>query len=123
MLDKMVKQKSVYLQKIKLSMKNRECPYCHKKVSLKNCIKYVIRGTNYPTVCNHCGQQLWLRKEPLPFIYCVFAGFLMMYLPMQYFLYYCKMNFINSVLYCIPFAVITEAVCSLLILYRIFFRK
>ena len=104
-------------------MKNRECPYCHNTVSLRNCIKYIIRGTNYPTTCSHCGRQLWLKKEPLPFMYCVSAGFLMMYLPMQYFLYYCKMDFIDSTLCCIPFAVITEVGCSLVILHRIFFKK
>lgn len=68
-------------------MKNRECPYCHKKVSLRKCIKYIIKGTKYSTTCNHCGQQLWLEKEPLPFMYCVSAGFFIMYLPMQFFLY------------------------------------
>ena len=66
-------------------MKNRECPYCHKKVSLRKCIKYIIKGTKYSTTCNHCGQQLWLEKEPLPFLYCVSAGFFIMYLPMQFF--------------------------------------
>ena len=66
-------------------MKNRECPYCHKKVSLRKCIKYIIKGTKYSTTCNHCGQQLWLEKEPLPFMYCVSAGFFIMYLPMQFF--------------------------------------
>lgn len=66
-------------------MKNRECPYCHKKVSLRKCIKYIIKGTKYSTTCNHCGQQLWLEKEPLPFMYSVSAGFFIMYLPMQFF--------------------------------------
>lgn len=66
-------------------MKNRECPYCHKKVSLRKCIKYIIKGTKYSTTCNHCGQQLWLEKEPLPFMYCVSTGFFIMYLPMQFF--------------------------------------
>lgn len=78
-------------------MKNRECPYCHKKVSLRKCIKYIIKGTKYSTTCNHCGQQLWLEKEPLPFMYCVSAGFFIMYLPMQFFLYYCNLGFIDSV--------------------------
>ena len=103
-------------------MKNRECPHCHKKVSIRNCIKYILRGTNYSTTCNHCGRKLWLIKEPIPFMYCVFAGFLMMYLPMQYFLYYCEMDFLHSMLYCLPLAFITEVVCSILILYRIYFK-
>ena len=104
-------------------MKNRECPHCHKKVSIRNCIKYILRGTNYSTTCNHCGRKLWLVKEPIPFMYCVFAGFLMMYLPMQYFLYYCEMDFLHSMLYCLPLAFITEVVCSILILCIIYFKK
>ena len=93
-------------------MKNRECPYCHKKVSLRKCIKYIIRGTKYSTTCNHCGQQLWLEKEPLPFMYCVSAGFFIMYLPMQFFLYYRNLGFIDSVLYCLPIAVVSDVIFS-----------
>lgn len=104
-------------------MKNRECPYCHKKVSLRKCIKYIIKGTKYSTTCNHCGQQLWLEKEPLPFMYCVSVGFFIMYLPMQFFLYYCNLGFIDSVLYCLPIAVVAEAICLIVVLYKIYFRK
>lgn len=104
-------------------MKSRECPYCHKKVSLRKCIKYIIKGTKYSTICNHCGKQLWLEKEPLPFLYCVSAGFFIMYLSMQFFLYYCNLGFIDSVLYCLPIAVVSEAICSIVVLYRIYFTK
>ena len=95
-------------------MKNRECPYCHKKVSLRKCIKYIIKGTKYSTTCNHCGQQLWLEKEPLPFMYCVYTGFFIMYLSMQFFLYYCNLGFIdcNHPKYadlCLPFKLSTFA--------------
>ena len=104
-------------------MKNRECPYCHKKVSFKKCIIYIIRGTNYPPECSHCGKQLWLEKEPIPFQYCVFAGFVIMYLSMEYFLYYCKMDFFHSMMFCLPIAILTEIICSAVILQRIYFKK
>lgn len=42
-------------------MKSRECPYCHKKVSLRKCIKYIIKGTKYSTIVtivgNNCGWK------------------------------------------------------------------
>lgn len=56
-------------------MKNRECPYCHKKVSLRKCIKYIIKGTKYSTTCNHCGQQLWVGKGTATFYVLCFCRF------------------------------------------------
>lgn len=47
-------------------MKNRECPYCHETISLKRCLKYLLRGTDYDTVCNHCDRRVGLAKEPKP---------------------------------------------------------
>lgn len=104
-------------------MKNRVCPYCNEKVSIRKCVKYLLKGTNYSTRCNHCGREIWLIKEPIPFMYCVSAGFLIMYTSMQFFLYYRKMDFTHAVLYCLPLALITEIICSIIILHRIFFRK
>lgn len=42
---------------------------------------------------------------------------------MQFFLYYCNLDFIDSVLYCLPIAVVAEAICSIVVLYKIYFRK
>lgn len=47
-------------------MKNRECPYCHETISLKRCLKYLLRGTDYDMVCNHCDRRVGLAKEPKP---------------------------------------------------------
>lgn len=104
-------------------MEVRECPYCHKKVSLRNCLKYILRGTGYPTTCNHCGRELWLAKEPMPFNYCVIAGFLLMYIPIQFCIYYCHMDLVTAVSYCWPIAVIAELVSIILTLRRIYFKK
>ena len=46
-----------------------------------------------------------------------------MYLSMEYFLYYCKMDFFNSTMFCLPIAVMTEIICSIVILQRITFKK
>ena len=104
-------------------MKTRECPYCHKKVSISNCFKYIIRGTKYSTTCNHCEHEIWLEKEPLPFTYCVVVGFLIIYIPLQFCIYYLHMDFISSVIYCMPLAVIAEIASIILTLKRIYFKK
>ena len=104
-------------------MENRECPYCHKKISLRNCVKYVYRGTAYSTTCNHCGNRVKLIKEPYPFMYAVFAGGLSAYLPMQFFLYIAKLTFVQSLLYTLPIALICLAVCIYFGFTRLYFRQ
>lgn len=42
---------------------------------------------------------------------------------MQFFLYYCNLGFIDSVLYCLPIAVVAEAICSIVVLSKIYFRS
>lgn len=47
-------------------MKSRECPYCHKKVSLRKCIKYIIKGTKYSTIVTIVGNNYgWKRNRYL----------------------------------------------------------
>lgn len=104
-------------------MKTRECPYCHKKVAIKNCLKYIVRGTKYSTTCNHCGNEIWLEKEPLPFLYCVSAGFLIAYIPMQFCIHYWQMDFISSLIYCLPLVVFAEIASIILTMKRIYFKK
>ena len=99
-------------------MKTRECPYCHEIISLKRCLKYLFRGTNYATICNHCNRSVKLEKEPIPFRYCVFAGFLSIFLPMQFFLYVSKMSFLKALIYSLPFVV----VCILVVAFLTFSR-
>lgn len=101
--------------------KARECPYCHEIISLRRCLKYMYRGTNYTTVCNHCNRSVKLEKEPVPFIYCVVAGFLSIYLPMQVFLYVCKMSFVQSLIYSLPFIVACISVIIFLTFRRMRF--
>lgn len=102
-------------------MKTRECPYCHQIISLKRCLKYIYRGTNYATICNHCNRSVKLEKEPMPFKYCVFVGFLSIYVPMQLFLYVCKMSFIQSLIYSLPIVVACISVVTFLTFRRIHF--
>ena len=104
-------------------MKNRECPYCHETVSLKRCLKYLLKGTDYDTVCDHCGRSIKLAKEPFPFKYGFLIGFLSMVLPMNLFLYIYHLPFLQSLLYTLPFVIGCIVVIAVITLCRIIFSK
>ena len=109
--------------KITSNMKNRECPYCHKKISLRHCLLYIYRGTNYSTTCNHCGKEVKLIKEPIPFMYCVCAGFLSVSLPSYFLIYQFHWTFIKAVLSCLPFVIFSFIICTILTFKNLFFKK
>ena len=103
-------------------MKNRECPYCLQTVSLKRCLKYLLRGTDYDTVCNHCGRSIRLAKEPKPgFKYSFIAGLLSIYIPMQVCLYAFHTTFVEALLYSLTFVVVCLSVIACLTLRSLFF--
>ena len=103
-------------------MKNRECPYCHQTVSLKRCLKYLLRGTDYDTVCNHCGRSIRLAKEPKPgFKYSFVMGLLSIYIPMQTCLYVFHTTFVEALICALPFVFVSIAVAAYLTLRSLFF--
>ncbi len=103
-------------------MKNRECPYCHQTVSLKRCLKYLLRGTDYDTVCNHCGRSIRLAKEPKPgFKYSFVMGLLSIYIPMQTCLYVFHTTFVEALICALPFIFVSIAVAAYLTLRSLFF--
>lgn len=103
-------------------MKNRECPYCHQTVSLKQCLKYLLRGTDYDTVCNHCGRSIRLAKEPKPgFKYSFVMGLLSIYIPMQTCLYGFHTTFVEALICALPFIFVSIAVAAYLTLRSLFF--
>ena len=103
-------------------MKNRECPYCHQTVSLKRCFKYLLRGTDYDTVCNHCGRSIRLAKEPKPgFKYSFVMGLLSIYIPMQTCLYVFHTTFVEALICALPFVFVSIAVAAYLTLRSLFF--
>ena len=103
-------------------MKNRECPYCHQTVSLKRCLKYLLRGTDYSTVCDHCGRSIKLAKEPKPgFKYSFVMGLLSIYIPMQMCLYAFHTTFVEALICALPFVFVTLAVAAWLTLRSLFF--
>lgn len=103
-------------------MKNRECPYCHETISLKRCLKYLMRGTDYDTVCNHCGRSVRLAKEPKPgFKYSFVIGFLSIYLPMQTCLLFFHTTFVEALICALPFIFVSIAVAAYLTLRSLFF--
>ena len=103
-------------------MKSRECPYCHQTVSLKRCLKYLLRGTDYPTVCDHCGRNIKLAKEPKPgFKYSFVMGLLSIYIPMQTCLYVFHTTFVEALICALPFVIVSIAVSAYLTLRTLFF--
>ena len=103
-------------------MKNRECPYCHQTISLKRCLKYLLRGTNYSTVCNHCGRNIRLAKEPRPgFKYSFIVGLLSIYIPMQVCLDAFHTTFVEALICALPFVFVTISVAAYLTLRTLFF--
>ena len=103
-------------------MKNRECPYCHQTVSLKRCLKYLLRGTDYDTVCNHCSRNIRLAKEPKPgFKYSFVMGLLSIYIPMQTCLYVFHTTFVEALICALPFVFVSIAVAAYLTLRSLFF--
>ena len=103
-------------------MKNRECPYCHQTVSLKRCLKYLLRGTDYDTVCNHCGRSIRLAREPKPgFKYSFVMGLLSIYIPMQTCLYVFHTTFVEALICALPFVFVSIAVAAYLTLRSLFF--
>lgn len=104
-------------------MKPRECPYCHKRISVLKCSYYFLRGTDYSIHCNHCHKEVWLAKEPIPFMYCVCVGFILAVIPMNFFLYYMKFDFLKSAICCLPIFAIAAFVIMIVILRKIKFAK
>lgn len=98
-------------------MKARECPYCHKRISIRKCTYYFWRGTRYTIHCNHCGREVRPLKEPIPFNYTVIAGLLTSYMSMEFFLYYIGLNLIH----CIPIFAFAMALVMIIVLGRIKF--
>lgn len=101
----------------------RECPYCHRKVSIWLSSFYLFRGTDYSINCNHCHKKIKPKKEPVSFLYCVCAGFLSVVLPVDYCVYMRKEDFVHSVLFALPFFILVEIIILFLILKRIEYTK
>ena len=115
--------KICWTHKVISNMKNRECPFCHKKISLRHCLLYIYRGINHSTTCNHCGKEVKLIKEPVPFIYCVCAGLLSVYLPSYFLIYQFHWTFIKAILSCLPIVIFSFIICTILTFKNLFFKK
>ena len=102
---------------------NRECPHCHKIVSIRSSLYYFLRGTSYSIRCNHCHQKIKPEREPFPFYLSVCAGFFSVYLPTMYGIYILKKGFWDSALISIPFIVLLELIIGVLIIKRIKYIK
>lgn len=105
-----------------MELKERECPHCHGQVSLKVCRKYILRGTAYTVRCNHCNTELALVKEPIPFKWCPFMGFVSTAVPAEYFLFIRKLGFARSMTYAALIGIFCLGIIILLTFKRIRFK-
>ncbi len=105
-----------------MELKARECPHCHRLVSMKVCSKYILCGTAYTVCCNHCNTELALVKQPVPFQWCMFAGFLSTVIPAEYFLYVQNLGLARSLLYAALIGLLGVGIVSILVLKGIRFK-
>lgn len=105
-----------------MKLKARECPHCHRLVSLKICSKYLLRGTAYTIRCNHCNTELALQKEPIPFNLCSFIGLLSTVIPAVYFLFIIRLGFDKSILYAAIIGLFAVIIISILTFNRSYFK-
>lgn len=105
-----------------MELKARECPHCHKMVSINVCSEYFLHGSAYVVQCNHCDTRLTLVKEPIPFKWCPFAGFLCGIIPAEYFLFIKKLGLVESLSYAAFIGILGLLVCMILTLTKIYFK-
>lgn len=96
--------------------KTQECPNCHRKVSLRLCMNYLLHGTSYRIRCNHCNAELSLLREPIPFKWCPLIGFLSTVVPAEFMLFYLNLSLLKSLIYS---ALIGSIVIMLMSIYTI----
>ena len=101
----------------------RECPHCHKSISLRNTSIYLLRGTKHIIRCNHCHNEVRPSKEPMPFNTSVVGGFLSVVIPLQICLYYFRIDFLGSLLIASIFWIFWCIIVSLCTFTRIEFTK
>lgn len=105
-----------------MGLKARECPHCHRKVSINVCSEYFLHGTAYEVNCNHCNTRLTLTKEPIPFKWCPLAGFLCGIIPAEYFFFIRNLDLIQSLSYSAFIGALGILVCMILTLNKIYFK-
>lgn len=106
-----------------MNLKERECPHCRRQVSVGVCSRYFLRGTAYTVRCNHCDTELALVKEPIPFKWCPFAGFLSAVIPAEYFLFVRHLGLAKSLSYAAVCSAATVCIIAVLTIKRIYFKK
>lgn len=105
-----------------MAQKARECPHCHRLVSIGTCSTYLLRGTAYTIHCDHCNTELALVKEPVPFKWCPLMGFLSGVIPAEYFLYIKNLGLARSLSYAAVFGVFGLAIIVVLTFQRSYFK-
>lgn len=103
-------------------MKARECPHCHKKISIRKCTIFFLRGTAYSIQCNHCNRTVSPLKEPIPMNACLIVGFFSVVAPMQFCLYYLHTSFTKALIYTLPIFLFVLVSSMILTIIKIKFK-
>lgn len=106
-----------------MELKARECPHCHRIVSIGVCSAYFFHGTAYHIHCNHCDAELALVKEPVPFKWCPFIGLMSTTIPAVYFLFVLELGCGRSMSYAALIGLSAIIAIAGLTLDRCYLRK
>lgn len=105
-----------------MELKARECPHCHRMVSIKTCSTYFLRGTAYHIRCNHCNAELALINEPVPFKWCPLIGYMSTVIPAVYFLFVRKFGFVESMSYAAIIGLLAVVTIAILTIEKCYFK-
>lgn len=83
-------------------MKARECPYCHQRISIKACSRYILKGKYHPIKCDHCHKEVWPPQEPIPNVLWGLVGSFTTVWVMYFFMFFMHFGFLLSLLCSLP---------------------
>lgn len=104
-------------------MKARECPYCHERISISECSRYILKGKYRSIQCDHCHKEVWPPQEPISLIVWVCSGVILGTFPINFFLYYMEFGFLKSLLCSLPIIAIVLILLMTIALQRMRFSQ
>lgn len=84
-----------------------ECPYCGKKLTLRQCLSYLNKGKEHSVLCNNCGRSIHPQKNPYSPQKGAYWGVLSAWLPGVISIYIFHTDLITAWLVALPFIIIT----------------
>lgn len=84
-----------------------ECPYCGKKLTLRQCLSYLNKGKEHSVLRNGCGRGIHPKKNPYSFRKGAYFGALSAWLPATIGIYFFHTDLVTAYLIALPFIIIT----------------